>query len=354
MGLLARTTVKAGPFRFTASRSGLTISAGVPGFRVGSGPRGNYVSVGGGGVRYRTSVRTSSGQQPMPAVRSPERESQVVMADTSGATALELAPSSGDDLVTQLNAASRYRGLAWWAVAATLVVGATLGHWWWTAWITGAPMCWWLFLRDRARRSVVVFYDVQDTPAAWFERLVTCWPWLSESRRVWRQLQSGRVETTYQHKTNAGAGTLVSRQVLQASLTGPRHLATNVDVPSLTAGKSALYFLPDRLLVREGKSYTDIAYVRLHVAAGTERFIESPRDVPSDARLVDHTWQYVNVKGGPDRRFKDNPQLPVMRYGTIQLTTSDGLAWLVQTSRELAAAEVAAALTARPLISEAG
>lgn len=146
---------------------------------------------------------------------------------------------------------------------------------------------------------------------------------------------------------------LVSRQVVQAGLTGPRHLATNVDVPSLTARTSALYFLPDRLLVREGKRYTDISYVRLRVTAGTERFIENPRDVPSDARQVDRTWQYVNVKGGPDRRYKNNPQLPVMRYGTIHLTTSDGLAWLIQTSRELAAPEVASALTTRPLIGEA-
>ena len=30
----------------------------------------------------------------------------------------------------------------------------------------------WLWLRDRARRAVVVFYDVNDDVAAWFEQLV--------------------------------------------------------------------------------------------------------------------------------------------------------------------------------------
>ena len=37
-----------GPFRFNLSKSGLGVSAGVPGFRVGTGPRGNYVHMGRG------------------------------------------------------------------------------------------------------------------------------------------------------------------------------------------------------------------------------------------------------------------------------------------------------------------
>src|SRR3954451_2417379 len=53
MSFYLRKSVKAGPFRFNLSKSGLGVSAGVPGFRAGTGPRGNYVRVGGGGVFYR-------------------------------------------------------------------------------------------------------------------------------------------------------------------------------------------------------------------------------------------------------------------------------------------------------------
>lgn len=245
MGFSARTTIKAGPFRFTASRSGLNVSTGVPGLRVGSGPRGNYVSIGGQGVRYRTSAAAGSSRRAggFPTHHAPTSDSPVLMTDTTGATALELTPSTSDDLVAQLNSASRHRGLGRWGVGAALLLGA---------------------------------------------------------------------------------------------------------VPSLSAGRSALYFLPDRLLVREGKVYSDVSYDHLRVASGTERFIENPRDVPSDALQVDRTWQYVNVKGGPDRRFKDNPQLPVIRYGTIHLTTGDGLVWLIQVSRDLAATQVASSLSSRP------
>jgi hypothetical protein len=42
----------------TPDKSGLGVSAGVPGFRVGTGPRGNYVHMGRHGVYCRAFVAT--------------------------------------------------------------------------------------------------------------------------------------------------------------------------------------------------------------------------------------------------------------------------------------------------------
>jgi hypothetical protein len=42
MGLYFRRSVRAGPFRFNFSTSGIGVSAGIPGWRVGTGPRGAY------------------------------------------------------------------------------------------------------------------------------------------------------------------------------------------------------------------------------------------------------------------------------------------------------------------------
>jgi Protein of unknown function (DUF4236) len=46
VGIYIRKSVRAGPFRFNLSKSGVGVSAGVPGFRIGTGPRGNYVFAG--------------------------------------------------------------------------------------------------------------------------------------------------------------------------------------------------------------------------------------------------------------------------------------------------------------------
>ena len=50
MGFYIRKSINAGPFRFNLSQSGLGVSAGIPGFRVGTGPRGNYVHMGRDGI----------------------------------------------------------------------------------------------------------------------------------------------------------------------------------------------------------------------------------------------------------------------------------------------------------------
>ena len=42
-------------------------------------------------------------------------------------------------------------------------------------------------------------------------------------------------------------------------------------------------------------------------------------------KLLVTPWKYVNKNGGPDRRFNDNRQIPVCRYGEINLKSSDGI-----------------------------
>jgi hypothetical protein len=53
MSFYIRKAVRAGPIRLNLSKSGVGTSVGVTGFRVGSGPRGNYVHTGRYGLYYR-------------------------------------------------------------------------------------------------------------------------------------------------------------------------------------------------------------------------------------------------------------------------------------------------------------
>jgi DNA polymerase-3 subunit epsilon len=46
MGWYFRKSLRAGPVRVNVSKSGIGVSAGVPGARVGVGPRGPYVAGG--------------------------------------------------------------------------------------------------------------------------------------------------------------------------------------------------------------------------------------------------------------------------------------------------------------------
>lgn len=371
MGFYIRKAVKAGPFRFNLSKSGIGVSTGVPGFRVGSGPRGNYVHMGRHGVYYRTayygtpllggSPAHRTVQQPAPShtPHAPAHRpsdapaynpSDVILEDVTGATAMSLEPTGGGDVVEQLNAVSTGMRWVWPTVIASLMLGLVHPPYSLIVWVLLAPLCWWVFLHDQVSRAVVLFYDVNDSHAAWFDSLVTHWDWLTGSQRLWRITQAGIVGTTRQYKISSGVGSIVDRISVAASTDGPSNLSTNVAIPSLVAGNSGLYFLPDRVLVKEGGRYSDIGYQYLQVSSAQTNFHESPGSVPGDAVQVGRTWQYVNVKGGPDRRYKNNPTLPIMLYGLLEITSPQGLSWLVETSRADAAPAIASVLSAVPAI----
>lgn len=349
MGFYVRKSLRAGPFRFNLSKSGLGVSAGIPGFRVGSGPRGNYVHVSSHGVYYRATLGKRVRAEPRRSSNgpwSPPPSSDIVLEDTTGGAAMDLQPSGADDLVSQLNQAGQ-RLAAWpFALGIALLVGFAMpSPFGGLLLLVGLLAAGWLALRDRARRSVVTFYEVQGPQAEWFQALLDVWGLLGAAAGLWRIDAAGRITNTYQYKVNSGASTLVSRIRAAVSLKPSKVLVTNIAVPSLSAGRHYLHFLPDRVLVREGRTFSEVPYSELSAAWEETRFIESVRP-PRDGKQVDVTWQYVNVKGGPDRRFKNNRQLPVMLYGRMLLTSSSGLRWILDCSHPQVAQQVADALCA--------
>jgi hypothetical protein len=122
------------------------------------------------------------------------------------------------------------------------------------------------------------------------------------SQRAWHTVTAGAVRTTYQFKMNAGASSIVGRESLARSVTPKPNIKTNI-----------------------------------------ARFIETG-PIPSDSRQVDTTWKYVNKKGGPDRRFNNNHQIPVMQYGHVDIDTPAGLNLLWSFSSVAAAQQFAQAL----------
>ena len=60
MGFYLRKSIRVGPFRFNLSKSGIGVSVGVKGLRFGTGPQGNYVHMGRGGLYYRATIPAAS------------------------------------------------------------------------------------------------------------------------------------------------------------------------------------------------------------------------------------------------------------------------------------------------------
>ncbi|MFF3223093.1 DUF4236 domain-containing protein [Nocardia suismassiliense] len=352
MGFYSRKSMNAGPFRINVAKSGVGASVGVRGFRVGSGPRGTYVHVSAHGLHYRRMLSSLPRAQGEVTPAQATQLRGMDAADETGFDATQLVPTGPGALLDQLSAASRYNALLpWGAIALVLTAGvaATSKLLWMpiTVLAAGVPGLVWLWWWDRRKRTVTVAYEVTGPIADWFNELIDGYRSVVALGGAWRVEASVSVAGTYGYKVSGGAETQISRKAVTRSSRPPRILATNIAVPTISHDRHALLFLPDRILVRSADSWSYVDYRHLHVECHRKWVIE-PEPPPRDGIQVDTTWQFVNVRGGPDRRYRHNPLLPIMEYGHLTLTSPHGLHWIIDCSRPEVAEWFAAVLTRRP------
>jgi hypothetical protein len=325
---------------------GFGIGIGPRLFRVRVSTRGVGLSSGVGPVSVWTSSRRRSHPRRSGHVSQQVysfRPGEVSATDHTGAAAGDLVSTTGDAIVSQLTRADRWL-LAWsWLCVLSLFVGIIV-PWFLLLALAAVLVAWLGFLPQR----VHIEYEVDDSLTLWFGDLAAGWSQLSKTKGRWRLQSSTHLHKTHQKKVNAGAGTLVSRHAARFSLRPPRALEVNMQVPTIKARGNYLIFLPDRILVKSGSRWSDVEYSHLIVKASQSRFIENKRP-PQDGLKVDERWQYTNVKGGPDKRFKNNRRLPVMLYDEVSLTSDMGLSWIIQLSRHDPAKWWEMTLRARPV-----
>lgn len=144
---------------------------------------------------------------------------------------------------------------------------------------------------------------------------------IAECHKVWRIIQTSKV---IDKKYAAGANETVNRTACKTTTKATFPFKTNLKVASFKSGRESLLFLPDKLIIIQASKIGALNYEDFTSTSHTTRFIESGV-VPRDSQVVGQTWKYVNKSGGPDKRFKDNRQLPVCLYGILELKSTTGL-----------------------------
>lgn len=118
---------------------------------------------------------------------------------------------------------------------------------------------------------------------------------------------------------------------MQVRLAPPKFVETKMAVWEMALSDQKLYFFPDRILIYQGAGVGAVPYSELSVQFKPVVLVEAD-SVPSDSEVIGQTWRYVNKNGGPDRRFANNPQIPILRYGELTLRSPSGLNFVLQCS----------------------
>jgi hypothetical protein len=345
MGIYLRKSIRVGPLRFNLSGSGIGVSAGIPGLRIGFGPRGNYVHAGRGGVYYRATlpslrnsnreaIQTARQQDAFPRSLSRTDSSLGAFEVIDTASVFGMKDESSDGVLADLNS-KRQR---WRMAPAVTVLGLAIVAVLWTSMLAvgqiaallAVALCVILAMQyDALRKSTVIMYHLEPDAEERFGRLIGAVQEIGKAKGLWVIESHAQV---LDEKYHAGAVGEVIRKPTSIALGQPSFVKCNIDVPVLGVGKQTLYFFPDRVLIFDADAVGAVPYQSLQLERTTRNFVE--RDaVPSDTRIVGRTWRYVNKKGGPDRRFSNNTELPICEYESLRLTSASGLNELVQVSR---------------------
>ena len=357
MGFYIRKAIKVGPFRFNLSKSGIGVSAGIKGLRLGVGPRGNYVHMGRGGLYFRKSLDPPHTRTP----KSPSAKTKPFPDDThrdeldrtvgpfeeiDSGSVLEMVDASSRELLHELNEKrKKIRIFPIAAIAALIGMLMMLGNnapTWLLVLVVAVAIggCWLAWMKDELRKTTVIFYDLHDEVELGYEQMHDSFGQLKSCARAWHIEARAVVRD---RKYHAGADVTTKRKLTSLSFGSPPFVKTNVKVPLVPVGRQVLAFMPDRLLVFDTNLVGAVSYKDLTVEVEEGRFIED-ESVPRDAAVVGKTWRYVNKKGGPDRRFKDNREIPICAYEHVHFSSGSGLNEVIVVSRRGAGEKLTKAL----------
>lgn len=174
----------------------------------------------------------------------------------------------------------------------------------------------------RYKSACPVFYELTDDHKKTYNRLMKCGADLSRSPGRYFDITEDHLETLDLRKRNAGAARLLDRSHLQVSNSAPLRDRFNFAPLAFHEHLLSLYFLPDAIVISVGLQNTYFRYQDVHLNIFGNRFITS--EVPQGVEPIDYTWQYVNKNGGPDRRFNDNFQIPIIAVTELDFHFSDG------------------------------
>jgi len=162
------------------------------------------------------------------------------------------------------------------------------------------------------REQAEPYYRMRDDFAA-----------LSECRKIWDTLDRRAINRVAER---SAAHEAVTRELVSFSLSSCDLIQWEQKVPHLpnrTGGD--MYIYPGFVLYRASKqAFALIDSREVTLTFRAERFIEV-EPVPSDTKVVGHAWSKSNKDGSPDRRFRDNYQIPLVLYGSLTFTCPSGL-----------------------------
>jgi hypothetical protein len=165
---------------------------------------------------------------------------------------------------------------------------------------------------DIDRQQAEPYYKMRDDFAA-----------LSEAKKIWDTLERRAINRIAER---SAANEAITRAPVGFALDSCDLIQWEQKVPHLpNRAGGDMYIYPGFILYRASKqAFALIDSREVALAHRSLRFIEE-EPIPSDTKVVGQAWAKSNKDGTPDRRFRDNYQIPIALYASLTFTSPSGL-----------------------------
>lgn len=173
---------------------------------------------------------------------------------------------------------------------------------------------------DESQADINIYLD--DELENQYKKVIVAFKWLATSKKIW-DITTEIVNT----ETKSSATTIVNRQEVKFNIENIDFIKSSI--PALhfeNATGSQIYIYPAFVLtIDSAKKLSLTAINEFDFSFRPQRFLEDKKTIPTDTKIIDHTWAKVNKNGTPDMRFVGNYQIPVVKYAEYKLFSNNGI-----------------------------
>ncbi|MDD2392055.1 MAG: DUF4236 domain-containing protein [Bacilli bacterium] len=176
--------------------------------------------------------------------------------------------------------------------------------------------------KQRNESYVQLDTDFDKDASLKYENVLESFKELMKMEKIW---DITREEENDKTKTRSSASRAIERKDIKIELKDLEDIKYNKQALCFCNANGAdLYFYPSFIVMQGKDNFGVIGLDEVEFSFNSAKLIEQEK-VPKDSEIIEYTWFKVNKNGQPDKRFKDNYQIPVVKYGVINLKTNNGL-----------------------------
>lgn len=321
------------------SKSGISTTIGVPGASINLGKQGTYLNTGipGTGLYDRQKIGGRKKQKPTqsetPFESASNPETDLIKTDKAETTTTDGLKELKKTLLecyqerTELKKEIVISNSKLTFATILLVLSYLLIFGFFIKWFKENRKNkkeYLIDLKDQLENCFVnIDMDVDQTIEKKYNGLLESYKSLISCEKIWDITSTTDVD---QKATRSAASSSVTRRLVNFGFGNIDIIKSKFDALHFeNANGGDIYIYPAFLAIVEANKKFGLIDIReLNFNFHGQKFIE-PEKVPRDALVIDNTWAKVNKNGTRDKRFKDNYQIPICKYGEIELKSSTGL-----------------------------